>query len=278
MLPAALRPAFVLPKAEICVRNHVQPYISSILEALMTPTSQGFAEVREVFFKEVTDMNMNIVNEGGLEKLVEVSSEPGRVKVGGGMANPIAVLSRDGAGEPQVGKIPGDGALVEVWAVGWHVPALLSSALSPVHGEAVPPGLPPSEDAVVLREDGAAEAGGPPAALRRLQHVCLQAEGSDPHATGRIGTPCLHPHVSPRRSCWSVGTDPAQPFGPPLPLTSWLLSQQMDDALYTFETLLHQELGKLQGKDELCKSIQRILERVLKVRAGAAPMPWGFLG
>ncbi|NWS60470.1 NIBL1 protein, partial [Chunga burmeisteri] len=63
--------AFVLPKAEVCVRNHVQPYISSILEALMTPTSQGFAEVREVFFKEVTDMNMNIVNEGGLEKLVE---------------------------------------------------------------------------------------------------------------------------------------------------------------------------------------------------------------
>ena len=38
----------------------------------MTPTSQGFAEVREVFFKEVTDMNMNVVNEGGLEKLVEV--------------------------------------------------------------------------------------------------------------------------------------------------------------------------------------------------------------
>lgn len=36
--------------------------------------------------------------------------------------------------------------------------------------------------------------------------------------------------------------------------------------MYTFETLLHQELGKLQGKDDLCKSIQRILERVLKVR------------
>lgn len=43
----------------------------------------------------------------------------------------------------------------------------------------------------------------------------------------------------------------------------------MDDAVYTFETLLHQELGKLQGKDDLCKSIQRILERVLKVRQGA---------
>ncbi|NXW84702.1 NIBL1 protein, partial [Alopecoenas beccarii] len=63
--------AFILPKAEVCVRNHVQPYISSILEALMTPTSQGFAEAREVFFKEVTDMNMNIVNEGGVEKLAE---------------------------------------------------------------------------------------------------------------------------------------------------------------------------------------------------------------
>lgn len=52
-------------------------------------------------------------------------------------------------------------------------------------------------------------------------------------------------------------------------LTPWFLPQQMDDAVYTFETLLHQELGKLQGKDDLCKSIQRILERVLKVRAGA---------
>lgn len=38
--------------------------------------------------------------------------------------------------------------------------------------------------------------------------------------------------------------------------------------MYTFETLLHQELGKLQGKEDLCKSIQRILERVLKVRGG----------
>lgn len=42
--------------------------------------------------------------------------------------------------------------------------------------------------------------------------------------------------------------------------------QQMDNAVYTFETLLHQELGKGPTKEELCKSIQRILERVLKVR------------
>ena len=45
--------------------------------------------------------------------------------------------------------------------------------------------------------------------------------------------------------------------------------QQMDNAVYTFETLLHQELGKGPTKEELCKSIQRILERVLKVSLGA---------
>lgn len=46
----------------------------------------------------------------------------------------------------------------------------------------------------------------------------------------------------------------------------------MDDAVYTFETLLHQELGKMLGKEDLCKSIQRILERVLKVRQPAKPL------
>lgn len=48
--------------------------------------------------------------------------------------------------------------------------------------------------------------------------------------------------------------------------------QQMDNAVYTFETLLHQELGKGPTKEELCKSIQRILERVLKV-SGLARAP-----
>lgn len=52
----------------------------------------------------------------------------------------------------------------------------------------------------------------------------------------------------------------------------------MDDAVYTFETLLHQELGKLQGKDDLCKSIQRILERVLKVRGGGLGPSLAFSG
>lgn len=41
--------------------------------------------------------------------------------------------------------------------------------------------------------------------------------------------------------------------------------------MYTFETLLHQELGKGPTKEELCKSIQRILERVLKVSASPHP-------
>lgn len=93
--------AFVLPKAEVCVRNHVQPYISSILEALMTPTSQGFAEVREVFFREVTDMNMNVVNEGGLEKLVEVRPGFAPFWLWGDKASPAVH-----AGGPQAEKIP----------------------------------------------------------------------------------------------------------------------------------------------------------------------------
>ncbi|XP_050763969.1 protein Niban 2 [Gymnogyps californianus] len=154
--------AFVLPKAEVCVRNHVQPYISSILEALMTPTSQGFAEVREVFFKEVTDMNMNIVNEGGLEKLVEYMEK----------------LSR----------------------LAFH-PVKMQSCY---------------EKMDQLKLEG----------LQQRFDV----------------------------SSTSVFKQRAQIH----------MRQQMDDAVYTFETLLHQELGKLQGKDDLCKSIQRILERVLK--------------
>ncbi|NXI00117.1 NIBL1 protein, partial [Pachycephala philippinensis] len=154
--------AFVLPKAEVCVRNHVQPYISSILEALMTPTSQGFAEAREVFFKEVTDMNMNVINEGGLEKLVE------------------------------------------------YMEKLSHLAFHPVKMQSC------YEKMEQLKLEG----------LQQRFDV----------------------------SSTSVFKQRAQIH----------MRQQMDDAVYTFETLLHQELGKPQGKDELCKSIQRILERVLK--------------
>lgn len=83
--------AFILPKAEVCVRNHVQPYIPSILEALMVPTSQGFTEVRDVFFKEVTDMNLNVINEGGIDKLGEV--RPG---LGSGVPQSICCVSQGG--------------------------------------------------------------------------------------------------------------------------------------------------------------------------------------
>ncbi|XP_054854502.1 protein Niban 2 [Eublepharis macularius] len=154
--------ASVLSKAEICVRNHVQPYIPSILEALMIPTSQGFAEVREVFFKEVTDMNMNIVNEGGMEKLGE------------------------------------------------YMAKLSQLAFHPVKMQ------PGYEKMDMLKLEG----------LQQRFDV----------------------------SSASVFKQRAQ----------ILMRQQMDDAVYTFETLLHQELGKTENKEELCKTIQRILERVLK--------------
>lgn len=63
----------VLPKAEQLLRNSIQPYISSILEALMEPTSRGFAEVRDVFFRELVEISKNSLNGGGKGKLGDVS-------------------------------------------------------------------------------------------------------------------------------------------------------------------------------------------------------------
>ncbi|XP_062398627.1 protein Niban 2b [Sardina pilchardus] len=63
--------ALVLPKAEKLLKVSIQPYISSILEALMEPTSRGFFEVRDVFFRELVDMSKNLVNDGSKEKLGE---------------------------------------------------------------------------------------------------------------------------------------------------------------------------------------------------------------
>lgn len=65
--------ALVLPKAESVLKRSVQPYINSILEALMEPISRGFAEVRDVFFREVVDISKNLLNGGDKEKLAEVS-------------------------------------------------------------------------------------------------------------------------------------------------------------------------------------------------------------
>ncbi|KAM5299454.1 protein Niban 2 [Ctenodactylus gundi] len=154
--------AFILPKAEVCVRNHVQPYIPSILEALMVPTSQGFTEVRDIFFKEVTDMNLNVINEGGIDKLGE------------------------------------------------HMEKLSQLAYHPLKMQSCYEKMEP------LRLDG----------LQQRFDV----------------------------SSTSVFKQRAQIH----------MREQMDNAVYTFETLLHQELGKGPTREELCKSIQRILERVLK--------------
>ncbi|XP_058528505.1 protein Niban 2 [Ochotona princeps] len=154
--------AFILPKAEVCVRNHVQPYIPSILEALMVPTSQGFTEVRDVFFKEVTDMNLNVINEGGIDKLGEYMEKLSQLAY-----HPLKMHSCYEKMEP-------------------------------------------------LRLDG----------LQQRFDV----------------------------SSTAVFKQRAQIH----------MREQMDNAVYTFETLLHQELGKGPTKEELCKAIQRILERVLK--------------
>ncbi|XP_062411062.1 protein Niban 2a [Sardina pilchardus] len=63
--------SLVWPRAEQLLRGSVQPYISSILEALMEPTSRGFAEVRDVFFRELVEVSKNTLNKGGKDKLAE---------------------------------------------------------------------------------------------------------------------------------------------------------------------------------------------------------------
>lgn len=64
----------MLPKAEQILRTNIQPYINSILEALMDPTSRGFAEVRDVFFRDMVEISKNSLNGGGKEKMGEVSA------------------------------------------------------------------------------------------------------------------------------------------------------------------------------------------------------------
>nr|XP_055035487.1 protein Niban 2a [Misgurnus anguillicaudatus] len=63
--------AFVLPRANQLLSSSVQPYINSILEALMEPTSRGFAEVREILFRELVEVSKNAMNDSSKEKLVE---------------------------------------------------------------------------------------------------------------------------------------------------------------------------------------------------------------
>lgn len=64
----------VLPKAEKLLKVSIQPYISSILDALMEPTSRGFSEVRDLFFKELVDLSKNVINEGTKEMVAQVQA------------------------------------------------------------------------------------------------------------------------------------------------------------------------------------------------------------
>uniref|UniRef100_A0A9J8D6N1 Niban apoptosis regulator 2a n=1 Tax=Cyprinus carpio carpio TaxID=630221 RepID=A0A9J8D6N1_CYPCA len=63
--------AFVLPRVEQLVRSKVQPYIHSILEALMEPTSRGFSEVRDILFRELVEVSKNTMNDSSSEKVGE---------------------------------------------------------------------------------------------------------------------------------------------------------------------------------------------------------------
>uniref|UniRef100_A0A672MVB8 Niban-like protein 1 n=1 Tax=Sinocyclocheilus grahami TaxID=75366 RepID=A0A672MVB8_SINGR len=63
--------ALVLPRVEQLVRSKVQPYIHSILEALMEPTSRGFSEVRDILFRELVEVSKNTMNDRSSEKLGE---------------------------------------------------------------------------------------------------------------------------------------------------------------------------------------------------------------
>uniref|UniRef100_A0A8C5WLS6 Niban apoptosis regulator 2 n=1 Tax=Leptobrachium leishanense TaxID=445787 RepID=A0A8C5WLS6_9ANUR len=154
--------AFVLPKAELCVRNHVQSHIPSILEALMLPTSQGFSEVRDTIFREITEMNMNLVNEGGREKLGE--------------------------------------HMEKISQLGYH----------PVKMQ------PCYEKMDQLNLEGLQQRFdvGSPAVFRQRAQI--------------------------------------------------LMREQTDNAVFTFEQMVHQELNKSKGEENVCRDIQRILERVLK--------------
>lgn len=154
--------AFVMPKAEKCVKSHVQPYISSILDALMSPTSRGFSEVREVFFREIVEMNKNAINEGGQEKLGE------------------------------------------------HMEKISMLAFHPVKMQSC---------------------------YEKMEE--LQLEGLQQRFD--VSSP-------------AVFVQRAQ----------ILMREQMDNAVYTFEQLLHQSLESSADKEDLCKASQRIQDRVIK--------------
>ncbi|KAM7392190.1 hypothetical protein PAMP_022819 [Pampus punctatissimus] len=153
--------AVVLSKAEKLLKVSIQPYISSILEALMEPTSRGFFEVRDVFFRELVDMSKNTLNEGTKETVAQ------------------------------------------------HMEKISMLAFHPVKMQSC---------------------------YEKVEQLNLE------------GLQQRFDVSSP-----SVFVQRAQ----------ILMREQMDDAVYTFEQILHQSLES-QGTEELCKTIQRCQDRVIK--------------
>uniref|UniRef100_A0A4W6FMU9 Niban apoptosis regulator 2b n=1 Tax=Lates calcarifer TaxID=8187 RepID=A0A4W6FMU9_LATCA len=153
--------AVVLPKAEKLLKVSIQPYISSILDALMESTSQGFSEVRDLFFRELVDMSKNTLNEGTKETVAQ------------------------------------------------HMEKISMLAFHPVKMHSC---------------------------YEKVEHLSLE------------GLQQRFDVSSP-----SVFVQRAQ----------ILMREQMDNAVYTFEQILHQSLES-QGTEELCKTIQRCQDRVIK--------------
>ncbi|XP_028270539.1 protein Niban 2b, partial [Parambassis ranga] len=153
--------AVVLPKAEKLLKVSIQPYISSILDALMEPTSRGFSEVRDVFFRELVDMSKNTLNDGTKETVAQ------------------------------------------------HMEKISMLAFHPVKMQSC---------------------------YEKVEQLSLE------------GLQQRFDVSSP-----SVFVQRAQ----------ILMREQMDDAVYTFEQILHQSLES-QGTVDLCKTIQRCQDRVIK--------------
>uniref|UniRef100_A0A3Q3WAD5 PH domain-containing protein n=1 Tax=Mola mola TaxID=94237 RepID=A0A3Q3WAD5_MOLML len=153
--------AVVLPKAEKLLKVSIQPYISSILDAMMEPTSRGFSEVRDLFFKELVDMSKNTLNEGTKDTLAQ------------------------------------------------HMEKISMLAFHPVKMQIC---------------------------YEKVEQLSLE------------GLQQRFDVSSP-----SVFVQRAQ----------ILMREQMDNAVYTFEQILHQSL-EAQGTEELCKTIQRCQDRVIK--------------
>ncbi|MED6291788.1 Protein Niban 2, partial [Characodon lateralis] len=149
--------------AEKLLKVSIQPYISSILDALMEPTSRGFFEVRDVFFRELVDMSKNTLNNATKETVAQ------------------------------------------------HMEKISMLPFHPVKMQSC---------------------------YEKVEQLSLE------------GLQQRFDVSSP-----SVFVQRAQ----------ILMRKQMDDAVYTFEQILHQSLES-QGVEDLCKTIQRCQDRVIKRR------------